>query len=120
MVGLKFAWCGVTSCHRWIFIGAVRGRSLYCGIRARRPLAAVPNTTVLHFILNRARFLRRIRDRVLFFGLSRKLVLVLVLGTYFLTPSKINFLRSSRKQILILINTSSVDLPRNFVAILRL
>lgn len=98
MVGLKFAWCGVTSCHRWIFIGAVRGRSLYCGIRARRPLAAVPNTTVLHFILNRARFLRRIRDRVsYFFFLSRKLVLVLVLGTYFLSPSKINFLRSSRK-----------------------
>lgn len=36
VVGLKFAWCGVTSCHRWIFMGAVRGRSLYRPIRCAR------------------------------------------------------------------------------------
>ena len=27
VVGLKFAWCGVTSCQSRIFMGAVRGRT---------------------------------------------------------------------------------------------
>ena len=82
--------------------------------------------TVLHFILNRARFLRRIRDHFAFlfpfFFLSFFLPFFLLLffpfvfffhppsRRIFSPPSKINFLRSSRKQILDTLNALTVDL----------
>lgn len=79
--------------------------------------------TVLHFILNCARFLRRIRDHfasLFSFFLSFSLLLFFFFFVFFFhpppsrrvfsPPSKINFLRSSRKQILDTLNALTVDL----------